>query len=127
MLKPFQPQAVGLVSLLSLSMLLAACGGAAQPASPEPSSPAQGQETAVGAAESSPTAAVAEAATEEPTAIAAATNETAAAPAASSRAPAVCQPVDIPSNTLIAPVSDQEWSKGSASAPVTLIEYGDFQ
>lgn len=127
MLKPFQPQAVGLVSLLSLSLLLAACGGAAQPASPEPSPPAQGQATAADATESSPTAEVTEATAAEPTAIAAATHETAAAPAANAGAPAVCQSVDIPSNTLIAPVSDQEWSKGPADAPVTLIEYGDFQ
>ncbi|MBE7468882.1 MAG: hypothetical protein DPW09_07285 [Anaerolineae bacterium] len=125
MLKRFQPGVVGLAGLLLSSLLLAACGGAAEPATPEQPAPAQSQATATeAAAPSSPTAEVTEAAaaTEQPTAIAA-TNQAAEV----SGPPAACQPVDIPTNTLIAPVSDQEWSKGPANAPVTVIEYADFQ
>lgn len=40
---------------------------------------------------------------------------------------AACSAINIPSNPLIGEVSEGEWSKGSASAPLTLIEYGDFQ
>ena len=127
---------------LLLSLFLAACGGAAQPA------PAQTGETAAGSTTESdscdagsacgptPTEEVAGAVTTEPeaqqpavteeaTEVAAATGE-AVAPQDSTAA-AVCQPVEIPINTLVAPASDQEWSRGPADAPITLIEYGDFQ
>jgi hypothetical protein len=69
-------------------------------------------------------------ATAEATALAA-TTEATAAPAenatAAKPAKAICQAVEIPNNDLLAPVSDQDWSKGPATAPVTLIEFGDFQ
>lgn len=38
-----------------------------------------------------------------------------------------CVPVEIPENPLIAAVSNEDWSKGQADAPITVIEYGDFQ
>jgi cyclophilin family peptidyl-prolyl cis-trans isomerase/protein-disulfide isomerase len=125
MFKRLKPQAIGLVSVILLSLLLAACGGAAQPASKEPATSAQTQET-TGLAETeeatSPSTTEPEA--QQPAATEAAPDEN---PVAATSAQASCQPVDIPSNTLIAPVLDQEWSKGPADAPVTLIEYADFQ
>ena len=140
MLKQFRLQTACLSSALLLSLLLAACGVA------PPSTPAQSGETGAAATtqsdnslpetEQAATTSTAEPAAQQPTAIAqvteaAATTEATTAagqtPAASASAEATCQPVEIPSNDLIAPVSDQDWSKGPADAPVTLIEYGDFQ
>jgi hypothetical protein len=77
-------------------------------------------------------------ATEEPTAIAQATETTApptSAPAEegddellSVPVDAVeCEAVEIPTNTQVAGPSDDDWAKGPATAPVTVVEYGDFQ
>ena len=41
--------------------------------------------------------------------------------------PAACHTIEIPENSLIAQVSDVDWAQGPANAPVTVIEYGDFQ
>ncbi len=120
MFNRFRLPVAWLSSALWLSLFLAACSGAAQPA------PTQ---TAPAASTSEP-AAQQPAATAEATTIAA-TTEAAAAPAenatAAKPAQAICQAVEIPNNDLLAPVSDQDWSKGLATASVTLIEFGDFQ
>ncbi len=146
---------VWLVSLLLVSLTLVACGGTAEPVSEEPAPPAETEEAADAPAESADTTAdeeVAEeeeqatateeaaptqaAATEEaaPTEEQAAAEETAPTEEAeenlSDAGPATeptCQAIDIPDNPLIAPVSDSDWSKGPADAPITIIEYSDFQ
>jgi nucleoid-associated protein YgaU len=114
--------APGLTLLLVAGLALAACGGAAESA----------QQTAAttesAAATDTPTAeaqAQESAATEEPAAESAA--PTAEESPAAQAAIASCQGIEIPDNTLIAAVSDSDWTKGPADAPVTLIEYGDFQ
>ena len=129
----------GMTTLLIMGFLLTACGDAATPAPTETS-----------ADTSSASPEVAPAATEEE-AGAAATEETQAAveqeaatteEVTSPPTQAECTPVkpteDItgfvnqyiettPPNEGIAAVSDSDWVKGSPDAPVTIIEYGDFQ
>jgi hypothetical protein len=123
--------ALGVTALLSAGLTLAACGGATEPAGEAPvtgeaEAAASEQETvaeteaeaeAVSEAEDTPTA---EPATEV-------TGEATGEGLSAEPVLASCQAIDIPDNPLIAEVSDTDWTKGPADAPVTLIEYGDFQ
>jgi len=129
MLKRLLPQGVWLTSLLAASLTLAACGGATEPVSQEPTAPAQTVEAVATSITDQEAEKVQEAAatTEDTAEVAAATSEAEATPSENSAPQAICQAADIPNNDLIAPVSAEDWSKGPANAPVTLIEYGDFQ
>jgi len=162
--------ATGLTCLLFISLVLAACGGAAAPvpdesvtssdteevAQPAVESEKQAQESQeaasaeeeVAAAEATSEEAApeeSEAVSEEPAVDESATKETEATDNESSSAPeqelassssAACRAVTpnndpiaavLQPNELIAPISDSDWTKGPADAPITFIEYGDFQ
>lgn len=115
------------VSLMLLAILaLAACGGATgsvaedtpAAAATETEAPA---DTPTAARQDTPTAAA------ETPAEPAATQEADVAQPSPTSSTAECVPVDVPDNDLIAAVTGKDWVDGSADAPVTLIEYGDFQ
>jgi hypothetical protein len=133
--------AMWLLGLLLVSLILAACGGTPEPAEvPSPAAdtetaadtPAAEEEVEATAEQATATAEVAEAeeaaATEESeTHAAAEATEEENLLADASTTLAECQTMDIPDNDLIGAVSEDDWVKGPANAPVTLIEYGDYQ
>jgi hypothetical protein len=114
---------VWLVILLA-SLSLAACGGATPSPTSEGAAPAESE-----AAVSTEEPATEVPAAEEATAVVEAPSPTteAAPPTVEASGPASCEAVNIPTNEAISPVADEEWSKGPVDAPVTVIEYGDFQ
>ncbi|MCG3210767.1 MAG: hypothetical protein FOGNACKC_04398 [Anaerolineae bacterium] len=118
--------AAGLAGLTLLA-LLAACGGETQSSAPTPAG-----ETPTAVASAAQTEATAESATPTtaPTANAndnaAASSDLPVAPVGPT-GPASCTPIEIPNNALTSLAKADEWSKGPESAPITLIEYGDFQ
>lgn len=123
---------VWIVSLFSVSLVLTACGGAAESTSEAPVTPVVTEETIAQATEEQKAPATEKIATEEvATEETEATKENVSTPeqdlptAASTEAG--CQAIEVPANDLIAAVSDTDWAKGPANALVTLIEYGDFQ
>ncbi len=142
MLKPFlwRPVlATGLVGLLLAGLTLSACGSAATPVAEVPPTPTVAAATNTPEAQPTPTTA------QKPTDAA-----KEQAPAADQPTPAPVKPgctaVDPKSDqlagameflskyidetkpiTAMVAIADQEWSKGPATAPLTVIEYGDFQ
>jgi hypothetical protein len=127
MLNRLRFSAVGWSGLLLLSLALAACSGqpTAAPAETAAETPTQAAEVSQ-AAEKPPTTE----AQETPTEVAADPPVSPVTPAetvVAAAKPVVCEPVEIPVNSKIAAINDKDWVKGPAAAPVTLIEYGDFQ
>jgi hypothetical protein len=120
--------AVWIVGLFSVSLALTACGGAVE----APVTPVATEETITQATEKQKVTATEKIATEEvATEEVEATKENGSMPEqnlpTAASIEAGCQTTEIPGNDLIAAVSDTDWAKGPANAPVTLIEYGDFQ
>lgn len=112
---------VGSIGLLIAVLILAACGGAAAVPEVADDPTAQGDAAAPGETE-----AVQEAEPTQAPQVAQATEEAAPVQEVAS-APASCEPVLVPENELVAAPTEDDWSKGPATAVITVIEYGDFQ
>lgn len=139
MLESYQWQcrlAVWSAGLVMVMLMVAACGGTPTPGveqvfpvETEGAVAAEAQETAIDEPTDEPTA-EAEVAQTEKAATAEPTEEVAANETpldAGTTSGAVCQTVNVPENNLVPMVSEADWTKGPADAPVTLVEYGDFQ
>jgi vancomycin resistance protein YoaR len=116
--------------LLTGILLLSACGSAAPPApaetaSAEPVAEQPTQQAVAQVTESAPTATTATTPTASAGGDAPAATVEIAAPTVP--LPATCQAINIPNDERIPAPSAGDWSEGPADAPLTLIEYGDFQ
>jgi cytoskeletal protein RodZ len=113
--------AMWLVGLLFVSLFLAACGGGSE----EEAAPTAAETEEVAAAVTEETAAQEEPVTEatEESAVSQAPATTEVTPSG----PAECEAIEIPDYEPVAAVTENDWSQGPADAPLTLIEYGDFQ
>lgn len=137
MLRRFRPYALGPTSLILVGLLLASCGGATTPAAQDAAATeavaAVPSSTTANPTEVSQGASTSQADTPAPAAKEVEpTTQTEVAPTtavevAGPPQPAACQSVQIPTNQGVAPISKVDWAKGPATAPVTVIEYGDFQ
>ncbi len=116
-----------LTALLLLSLTLAACGGAPTVETPEEVAESQPEPTKPAEAPAEESKPATEEAQVEPTTAPTETAVVEEAPAPVAASIAECQSIDIPDNALIAAVTDTDWANGPADAPVTLIEYGDYQ
>ena len=147
---------IALTCLLFISLVLAACGGATESVSEESITSDETEESAQESQEATsaeeteaiseePATEESEAANEEPAAEESVAEEAEATDSENPPAPeqelasssgAECRTVTpendpiaavLQPNALIAPISDNDWAKGPADAPITVIEYGDFQ
>lgn len=135
--QPFlRASAVWWTGLLVFALILTGCGGAtdstsnsaepaannqAEQAAEEPTTNEQTEEVAV-QEEAEPEAELEPQAGESQQSTSSAVAECRTATPENDPLMALLQP-----NTAIAPVSEDDWSKGPADAPLTIIEYGDFQ
>lgn len=132
--------AAGLLSLLLVSFMVAACGGSAESEIEEPASITDQTETEAPTAVDAPTAVIEEVSeaeeaveAQEEAEVAQATEEGQQAETTQPQDPpevsaaATCEALDIPANDLIPVPAEADWAKGLATASITVIEYGDFQ
>ena len=132
-MKPFLKPSSWLLILVVLSLSLAACGGESVSETTTSTAPETTNEEPVADVSGAEEAASDEPATEEAEAddaeaeTSSSQDENLLSPDQPLAAEVVCQSVDVPDNTLVAQVSDSDWSIGPADAPITIIEYGDFQ
>lgn len=119
----YRAAVTGLAGVMLLASL-AACGGATPAASPTAASdtPTAVASVAPAQAAAESTAAPAAESADE----AAASAELPVAPVGPA-GPAACNSIEIPDDALTSPATADDWAKGPADAPITLIEYGDFQ
>lgn len=112
--------------LVLLPLILAACGGAE---TPPPTEMAEASPTPVMEAttETEPTATTAETEPTETTTEQETTVSEQTADLSPANPDAECTPVEIPENENIADITEDDWARGPADAPITLIEYGDYQ
>jgi outer membrane biosynthesis protein TonB len=141
---------VSLGALLIFGLILTACGGAATPTAEAPAPTEEvaevvppAEDTPVTEEEPEPTDTPEEEAVEEAPTEVTAEPESAASDQGGTAACVPADPNTDPltgailfldeyidtgeSNSSISPVTEADWAKGDADAPITIIEYGDFQ